>query len=217
MKVKKHSVLGLPPERLLLLYLSLSLLVVNLSVLSLCSRSRAAATTRSAHSARTSFFVLFGYTRRVIVDFWFILPIGSIWGVFRSRGNRCREKKTELLPAPFFTLTFSHLKNRTNQRERLENDWFWIRRRSKIMSSSSPSMSVMEMEESSDTSREDRKSRRHRPSAAQPKGRQITRNFAHPPPVSIHRLFYIWLFLFHHRPLMRSLIVTIARIRQRNE
>jgi hypothetical protein len=60
------------------------------------------------------------------------------------------------------------------------------------MSSSSPSMSVMEMEESSDTSREDRKSRRHRPSAAQPKGRQITRNFAHPPPVSIHhRLFYI--------------------------
>ncbi|EFX74035.1 hypothetical protein DAPPUDRAFT_252424 [Daphnia pulex] len=53
---------------------------------------------------------------------------------------------------------------------------------SKIMSSSSPSMSVMEMEESSDTSREDRKSRRHRPSAAQPKGRQITRNFAHPPP-----------------------------------
>lgn len=60
------------------------------------------------------------------------------------------------------------------------------------MSSSSPSMSVMEMEESSDTSREDQKSRRHRPSAAQPKGRQITRNFAHPSPVSIHhRLFYI--------------------------
>lgn len=46
-------------------------------------------------------------------------------------------------------------------------------------------MSVMEMEESSDTSREDRKSRRSRPSVAnQPKGRQITRNFAHPPPVS---------------------------------
>ena len=53
------------------------------------------------------------------------------------------------------------------------------------MSSSSPSMSAMEMEESSDTSREDRKSRHHRPpSVHQPKGRQITRNFAHPPPVS---------------------------------
>ncbi len=79
------------------------------------------------------------------------------------------------------------------------------------MSSSSPSMSVMEMEESSDTSREDRKSRRHRPSAAQPKGRQITRNFAHPPPVSIHRLLSD---LFHHRAFMRSQIVTIGSVKE---
>lgn len=58
------------------------------------------------------------------------------------------------------------------------------------MSSSSPSMSAMEMEESSDTSREDRntKSRHHRPASVhQHKIRQVGpvgRNFAHPPPVS---------------------------------
>ena len=56
------------------------------------------------------------------------------------------------------------------------------------MSSSSPSISAMEMEESSDTSREDRKSRHHRPPPVhhqqQQKIRQVTRSFAHPPPVS---------------------------------
>lgn len=61
------------------------------------------------------------------------------------------------------------------------------------MSSRSPSMSTMEIEESSDTSHEVRntKSRHHRPASThQQKSRQIGRNFAHPPPSPVGSMSY---------------------------